>query len=51
MRSTPNRKIFFGRNINSSLNVLFIRLTDVILRNEYRKLQLLLKMENWGADL
>ena len=38
MRSTPNRKNLFGREMKSSWNYVFIRLTDVILRNEYREL-------------
>ena len=44
--STPNRKNLFGRKMKSSFNYLFIRLTDVIVRNKHRELQLLLKLEN-----
>ena len=32
--------------MKSSSNYLFIRLTDVIVRNKHRELQLLLKLEN-----
>ena len=46
IRSTPNRNNLFGRKMKSSLNYLFIRLTDVIVRNKHRELQLLLKLEN-----
>ena len=46
IRSTPNRKNLFGRKMKSSLNSLLVRLTGVVLRNEYRKLQQLLKLEN-----
>ena len=46
IRSTPNRNNLFGRKMRSSLNYLFIRLTDVIVRNKHRELQLLLKLEN-----
>ena len=51
IRSTPNRKNLFGRIIKSSLNFLFIRPTDVILKNEYRELQLLLILENGDVHL
>ena len=44
--STPNRKNLFGRKMKTSLNYLSIHLTDVVPRNEYRKLQLLLKLED-----
>ena len=47
----PNRKNLFGGKMKSSLNYLFIRLTDVILRNEHRELQLLLKLENGDVRL
>ena len=46
IRPTPNRNNLFGRKMKSSLNYLFIRLTDVIVRNKHRELQLLLKLEN-----
>ena len=46
IRSTPNRNNLFGRKMKSSLNYLFIRLTDVIVRNKHRELQLLSKLEN-----
>ena len=46
IRSTPDRNNLFGRKMKSSLNYLFIRLTDVIVRNKHRELQLLLKLEN-----
>ena len=54
IRSTPNRKNLFGRKMKSSLNYLFIRLTDVIFRNKHHELQLLLKLENgddWGRNI
>ena len=50
-RSTPNRKNLFGRKMKSSLNYLFIRLTDVIFRNKHHELQLLLKLENGDVRL
>ena len=50
IRSTPDRKNLFGRIIKSSFNYLVIRLADVILKNEYRELQLLLKLGN-GDDV
>ena len=50
IRSTPDRKNLFGRIIKNSFYYLFIRLADVILKNEYRELQLLLKLEN-GDDV
>ena len=46
IRSTPDRNNLFGCKMKSSLNYLFVRLTDVIVRNKHRKLQLLLKLEN-----
>ena len=51
IRSTPNRKNLFGRNMKSSLNYLFICLTDVMFRNKHRELQLLLKLENRDVRL
>ena len=51
IRSTPNPKNLFGRRMKSSLNYLFIRLTDVILKIEYRKLRLLFKMDNGDVRL
>ena len=45
IRSTPDRNNLFGRKMKSLLNYLFIRLTDVIVRNKHRELQLLLKLE------
>ena len=51
IRSTPNRKNLFGRKMKSSLNYLFIRLTDVIFRNKHHELQLLLKLENGDVRL
>ena len=51
VRSTPNRKNLFGRKMKSSLNYLFIRLTDVIFRNKHREIQLLLKLENGDVRL
>ena len=40
------RNNLFGRKMKSSLNYLFIRLKDVVVRNQHRELQLLLKLEN-----
>ena len=37
--------------MKSSLNYLFIRLTDVIFRNKHRELQLLLKLKNGDVRL
>ena len=51
IRSTPNWKNSFDCKMKSSLNYLFIRLTHVILKNEYRELQLLLELENGGVRL
>ena len=51
IRSTLNQKNLFGRKMKSSINYLFMRLTDVILRNEHRKLQLILKLENGDVRL
>ena len=51
IRSTPNRKNLFDRIIKSSLNYLFIRPTDVIIKNEYRELQLFLILENGDVRL
>ena len=51
IHSTLNQKNLFGHKMKSSLNHLFIRLTDVILRNKYLELQLLLKLENGDVRL
>ena len=51
IRSTPNRKVFFSRKMKSSLNYLFSRLTDGILRKNYWQHQMLLKLENSDVRL
>ena len=51
IRSTPNRKNLFDRKMKISLNYLFVRLIDIILKNEYGELQLLLNLENGDVRL